>query len=304
MDSSGQMISLEKSQVFFSKAVEERQANNLSEVLDIPITTDLGKYLGMPIINGRMTKETYRFIVDKVNARLSGWRSKYLFLAGRVTLTQSVLSSLPYYSIQSALLPRATCNEIEKKCHGFIWVSTDEAKKIHLVKWNMVSKHKNHGGLGIRSMRQSNMALVTKLGWRVMNEDSNLWSRVLRHKYCTGRNDIDVFRPSREMSNVWKGIVHGAPTLRKGGWVSVGNGNRTLFWYHNWVEDRPFKALATNPIEKSSQNNTIVEYWGNNGWRWGLFSDLLLEESLLKIININVVQENTAEDKLFWNGSS
>jgi len=48
-------ISLQKSQVFFSKNTNQRMAKAISEALEIPITQDLGNYLGMPIINGRVT---------------------------------------------------------------------------------------------------------------------------------------------------------------------------------------------------------------------------------------------------------
>lgn len=43
----------------------------------------------------RITKYTYQTIIDWVQQKLSGWSAKHLSLAGRITLTQSVIQSLP-----------------------------------------------------------------------------------------------------------------------------------------------------------------------------------------------------------------
>lgn len=39
-------------------------------------TRELGKYLGMPILQKRMNKETFGEILERVSARLAGWKSK------------------------------------------------------------------------------------------------------------------------------------------------------------------------------------------------------------------------------------
>lgn len=46
--------------------------------------------LGVQISHGEIPMETVREIFDKVMARLSGWKGKFLSLAGRATLIQSV----------------------------------------------------------------------------------------------------------------------------------------------------------------------------------------------------------------------
>lgn len=49
------------------------------------LTDDLGKYLGVPLIHGRVTKSPYQDIAAKVNAKLSNWKVNTLSLAGHVT---------------------------------------------------------------------------------------------------------------------------------------------------------------------------------------------------------------------------
>lgn len=70
---SGQAVSQEKSSIFFFKKVKEQEANILSATISIPHTSDLGKYLGVPILHNRITKRTYQYLVDRVFAKLNSW---------------------------------------------------------------------------------------------------------------------------------------------------------------------------------------------------------------------------------------
>ena len=81
----------------------------IRQINGIQITTDLGRYLGVPLINKKVNKSTYQFIVDKVQQRLSGWKAKFLNLTGRATHT-----AIPNYVMQTALLPKSTCNSLNK----------------------------------------------------------------------------------------------------------------------------------------------------------------------------------------------
>ncbi|KAI9119658.1 hypothetical protein K1719_009534 [Acacia pycnantha] len=55
---SGHIINLDKSRMLCSKKVNFNKALELSHVLGIGITADLGKYLGVPIIHKRPNAET------------------------------------------------------------------------------------------------------------------------------------------------------------------------------------------------------------------------------------------------------
>ena len=61
----------------------------------------------------------------------------------------------------------------------------DSAKrrKIHHVNWDTVTRDKMEGGLGIRKMRETNRAILTKLSWRALHQKESLWVRVLSNKY-------------------------------------------------------------------------------------------------------------------------
>lgn len=167
-DASGQKVSLGKSSVYFSKNMVEADKLAICNVLQMDMTDDMGLYLGMPTLTSRVTRDTYKHLCEKVDRRLTGWRTKYLSMAGRITLAKSTLSSLASYSMHTAKIPRTICDSIDKKTRRFIWGGNEDAKKIHLLSWETLQLPRNQGGIGLRSARQANSAFLTKLGWRVL----------------------------------------------------------------------------------------------------------------------------------------
>ncbi|XP_074267339.1 uncharacterized protein LOC141590668 [Silene latifolia] len=269
---SGEKVSTAKSKIFFSSNTTGNDQEDISSLLGFDITDDLVTYLGVPTINGRVTRATFAHLEEKFNKRLAGWQTKHISLAGRATLVQSTLSTLANYYMQTAKIPR--------------------------------SRPKNAGGLGIRSARQSNAAFLTKLGWRVLTEPSSLWARVLRTKYCNGRCDVNMFQPRPNMSNVWAGITSQANILQKGAMVAVGNGRTTLFWDHAWVDEGCLADKAILNIPESILGATVSDMWDvMSGWKWDLFSNYLPREELLKIEAYSLATEPYIEDALFWGGT-
>ena len=114
-NASGQKVSLAKSRVYFSKNVDTSTKAILTEALQMEATDDLGMYLGMPTLTSRVTKETFSHLCEKIDRRLSGWKTKYLSMAGRITLAKSTISTLANYSMQTAKIPRTICDDLDKK---------------------------------------------------------------------------------------------------------------------------------------------------------------------------------------------
>ncbi|CAN1190816.1 Putative ribonuclease H protein At1g65750, partial [Linum perenne] len=109
---SGQHVSREKSAIFCSKNTNLHVSSLISLILGIPLTQNLGRYLGVPILHDRVTTRTYQDILDRIDTKLAGWKAKSLSLVGPVTLAQSVLAAIPTYVMQTVVLPAKTCEEI------------------------------------------------------------------------------------------------------------------------------------------------------------------------------------------------
>ncbi|KAL5835383.1 hypothetical protein ACOSQ4_014880 [Xanthoceras sorbifolium] len=154
------------------------------------INKDLGNYLGVPLIHGRISKTIYKDIVSKVQGKLAAWKSANLSLAGRLI----VATTLPVYVMQSIKLPLETCDKLDGLNKNFLWGHSQDMMTVHLVKWKIVYCPKEAGGLGVKSMRLWNQALLTKAGWRLILKDGSLWSNMLHAKYVGSKNLVDVCR--------------------------------------------------------------------------------------------------------------
>ena len=73
-------------------------------------------------------------------------------------LLKSVLSSLPVYALSFFKAPTGIVSSIESILIFFF--GSDDHRKIHWVDWNTVCGSKEVGGLGVRRIREFNLALL------------------------------------------------------------------------------------------------------------------------------------------------
>lgn len=75
---SGQKINMGESKLFVSCNTSTAVAMAISSNWGIPFTDDLGKYLGVPMLNGCVTNHTYKEVVVKTRKKLAKWWKKSL----------------------------------------------------------------------------------------------------------------------------------------------------------------------------------------------------------------------------------
>ena len=110
---SGQKVSNAKSRAFFSPNVSAESRAELCEILGFRSTPSLGKYLGFPIKHSSMHQD-FGFIIEQVQKRLTRWKSNLLSFAGRLVLTQSVITTMPNYPMQCVALPTKVFSNVDK----------------------------------------------------------------------------------------------------------------------------------------------------------------------------------------------
>lgn len=117
---SGQRVSFAKSSLFMSKNTNVEIQQAISSSLRIPRVEDLGRYLGASSFHRRINQESYADLILRVQNRLARWKRKTLSMAGRMTLSQSVLSAIPSYTMQSAYLPTRVTSQLERLSRDFL----------------------------------------------------------------------------------------------------------------------------------------------------------------------------------------
>lgn len=65
----------------------------------------------------------------------------------------------------------------------FLWGGIEVKNNIHWVRWNDVCKEKDLVGLAIKSIKDFNLALLSKWQWKILEESNALWKRVLKARY-------------------------------------------------------------------------------------------------------------------------
>lgn len=163
----GQKISLAKSKIFFFANTSEEDKERVVQHLGIVETSNLGKYLGFPILHNWRRRNDFQFVVESVQSKLAGWKSKCLSPTGRLVLLKVAVSPMPKYFMQCCKLPARVCDDVDRIVRDFLCRSTSDKKKIHLVGWNKVTNPKELGGLGIFQAKAQNSALLAKLCWRI-----------------------------------------------------------------------------------------------------------------------------------------
>lgn len=177
-------VSVQKSRFLVSKNIPRAKVTKFVSITEFANTHNIGKYLGFPMLSGRVRKGDFDFILDKVNQRLAGWKGKLLNRAGRVTLAKSVVAVIPVYSMQNMWLPSSICSKIDSSVRNFIWGGNSN----HWVKWSKVTRTKQSGGLGLRKARACNVALLGKHIWDLSHNTNKLWVQLLSSKYLQGEH--------------------------------------------------------------------------------------------------------------------
>ena len=126
-------------------------------------TQNLGRYLGFPLLHQGRNGNAFNFVIERIQNKLAGWRSKLLSKAGKLILVKAAASPIADYYMQCHALPIKVCNAVDKLIRNFLWGSSDEKRKIHLVNWHTITLPKDWGGLGLYQMRYRKQALLAKL---------------------------------------------------------------------------------------------------------------------------------------------
>lgn len=230
----------------------------------------------MQLHHKRVGKDCFQGVVDKVKERLSSWKTTSFSLAGRSTLVSAVSSAIPNYTMQTAHFPSNVCDALDKQNRSFLWGSTEEHRRTHLVAWEEVCKEKKHGGLGMRNARCQNNALLMKLGWGLVKKRDALWVRIIRDKYKCGEDLIPHINSTSSGSNVWTGIKRTWDKVCDG--IIIDQDRNTVRWKWERSGDFSIKSayqVVTGNIEEQGRD------WGGfvEGTRTTTLQDTTLASS-------------------------
>ncbi|GKV48452.1 hypothetical protein SLEP1_g55265 [Rubroshorea leprosula] len=278
---SGLKINFGKSQIMgvgTEEGWKERMAYRLCcKAGDLPF-----KYLGTPVGGNHRRIAMWQPLVNSFKKKLASWKGQNLSLGGRITLLNSMLSSLPVYLMSAYKIPKGILFSLDKIRRNFLWGGMGERKKISWVNWERVCRSKENGGLGVKDLRKFNMALLGKWWGRLAKGEDGLWSKVISSKYEeNGGHWLDWVRDRsgggsiwwRDIQNLNAGDGGNAGWLTEGFRIKVGEGKRVSFWWDEWCGEiclankfPRLYILSTGKDKECFQMGRAL----NGTWRWNL----------------------------------
>ena len=180
---SGQVINLDKSGLIFSRNTREEDKAEVVRILNISRILEKDKYLGLPLMIGRSKQMEFRYIQERIWARIKGWGRRLLSKAGKAVLIQAIVQAIPLYVMNCFKLPKNLIHDIHRVVAGYWWGDENGKRKIHWKRWEGVCVSKLDGGLGFKDFESFNLAMLAKQWWRIIHSPQSLSFKVLKGRY-------------------------------------------------------------------------------------------------------------------------
>nr|GEX09532.1 reverse transcriptase domain, reverse transcriptase zinc-binding domain protein [Tanacetum cinerariifolium] len=141
-------INIAKSNVF-GIGVSEDNLQSMAYLAGYLACTFPFSYLSIPIDKSMKFKDSWNLMIDKFKAKLSKWKANLLSIGCRLT---------------------------------FFWGGGGDKDHSNMawVKWDTILASLDQGGLGVRSLKAFNLALLQKWRWRLITKSDSLWVKVIK----------------------------------------------------------------------------------------------------------------------------
>ncbi|XP_075655168.1 uncharacterized protein LOC142625382 [Castanea sativa] len=204
----------------------------------------LEKIMEKPGFDERNRRSFFNDLKEKVGKKLAGWKEKMLSKAGKEVLIKAVAQAIPTYTMSCFKILDTLCDDLASLIRNFWWGQKVDEKKIAWLSWEKMCQPKSNGGMGFKKLKQFNLALLAKQGWRLQTDHTSLVHRVLKAKYFPTCEFIEASMGSNP-SYSWRNIMAAQAVVRDGIKWRVGNGRNIRIWVDRWLPSGPTHRVAS-----------------------------------------------------------
>ncbi|XP_026417502.1 uncharacterized protein LOC113312984 [Papaver somniferum] len=166
------------------------------------------------------------------------------------------------------------------------------------IAWHKVCIPKELSGLAFRDLEMLNLALLTKLAWRLCNEDDALWTNIMGSKYFKNGDIIHQNLKAGNGSYTWNGIIKGIHVVKQNYFMEVKNGKKTKFWLDRWIPGMNSPPVPINDFFRFYQNVEELLLPETDIWSVDLLYKIFDINTDQKIMSIFL--DTSKEDTMIW----
>ncbi|KAK1307937.1 hypothetical protein QJS10_CPA09g00577 [Acorus calamus] len=265
-ESSGLKLNPAKSQAFLSKTFSA--PTEFIASLGIKAGTLPVRYLGLPLLDKALSHSSCLPLLDKLRARIMGWKGHLLSFAGRVELVKTVLNSLQIFWSASFLLPQKTMAAVEKLFRCFLWGGPTLKKAMHHVDWKTICLPKQEGGLGIKGLKDWAKGSLGAKFWEIATRRSSLWVDWI---YCRYIKSGSIWRISCASGSTksWKAILSAREWIQPAVKFLIFSGREVNLWDDPWIAGKGLSDWLgeTSYIFGPPKLASVAKLIHNDHWR-------------------------------------
>ncbi|KAL0017429.1 hypothetical protein SO802_004498 [Lithocarpus litseifolius] len=203
------------------------------------------------------------------------------------------------YTMTVFKLPNSQCEDLTSMIHNFWWGQRNDERKIAWMNWEKLCASKSCGRMCFKKLKEFNLALLAKQGWRLQQGHDSLVHKVLKAKYFP-TTEFSQAVLGNNPSFTWRNIMAAQPLIKYGLWWRLGNGERIRIWGDKWLP-KPLTFMVSSPRLFMPQDMKVGELIDKevDSWKVGAVDALFLphEAEAIKAIPIST---NLPEDKQIW----
>lgn len=228
------------------------------------------RYLGVPLCTKKLTLVNCEALIQQVRSQFNHWSVKTLSFSGRLLLIKTVIGGITNFWCSSFMLPSACIKRIESPCGQFLWKGNLEGGHSARVSWEVVTKPKECGGLGVKNLRLWNKACCLKLIWLLFFQSGSIWVAWYKEEILQGSlSNFWTVRPNNKNSWLANKLIKMRNEVYTWIKLCIGNGTSCQFWTDNWSPfgslDNYLRSHTTSRFGIRS-NTTLAELFRDGSW--------------------------------------
>ena len=169
--------------------------------------------------------------------------------------------------------------------------------------WDKLCAPKDAGGMGFRQIKQFNLALLAKQGWRLQTMRDSLLYRLFKARYFPNSEFLQA-SIGNNPSYAWRSIIAAQYLVQQGTRWSVGNGKSIHVWGDKWLPtSSTYKVVSPRQFLHANTRVSELISQDSGAWKHQVLDVIFLphEAELIKSIPLSV---QLPEDKLIWAGNN